>query len=43
MILQEKQVEELARGLFGAITRFYEDEKNEEEFQKWKQEKLSGS
>lgn len=35
MDLSIVQVSDLARPLVGIITRFYEDPKNEEEFQKW--------
>ena len=35
MDLSTAQVSDLARPLVGIITKFYEDPKNEEEFQKW--------
>lgn len=35
MNLSNEQVTDLARPLVGIITKFYEDPKNEEEYQKW--------
>lgn len=35
MNVSDAQVTDLARPLVGIITKFYEDPKNEEEFQKW--------
>ena len=35
MDLSKTQVDDLARPLVGILTRFYEDPKNEEEFEKW--------
>lgn len=35
MDLSIAQVSDLARPLVGIITKFYEDPKNEEEFQRW--------
>ena len=35
MNLSETQVNDLARPLVGIIIKFYEDPKNEEDFQKW--------
>ena len=35
MNLSDEQVNDLARPLVGIITKFYEDPKNEEEFNKW--------
>lgn len=34
-ILTEGQVTDLARPLMGILEKFYQDPKNEEEFQKW--------
>ena len=35
MNLTNEQITDLARPLVGIITKFYEDPKNEEDFQKW--------
>jgi len=35
MNLSDTQVNDLARPLVGLIIKFYEDPKNEEDFQKW--------
>lgn len=35
MYLSESQVNDLAKPLVGIITKFFEDPKNEEDFQKW--------
>lgn len=35
MSLSDGQVNDLATALVGIVTKFYEDPKNEEEFQKW--------
>lgn len=35
MNLSNEQVNDLAYPLVGIITKFYEDPKNEEDFQKW--------
>lgn len=35
MNLSDEQINDLASPLVGIITAFYEDQKNEEEFQKW--------
>ena len=35
MSLSERQVQDLASPLVGIIAKFYEDPKNEEDFQKW--------
>ena len=35
MNLSDAQVNDLASPLVGIITKFYEDPKNEEDFQKW--------
>lgn len=48
MKLSSEQVTDLAQSLVGIITKFYEDPKNEEEYQKWllcveKQEKLTNT
>lgn len=40
MSLSERQVQDLASPLVGIIAKFYEDPKNEEDFQRWlKQQK----
>ena len=42
MSLSERQVQDLASPLVGIIAKFYEDPKNEEDFQRWlKQQKES--
>lgn len=39
MNLSDAQVNDLASPLVGIITKFYEDPKNEENFQKWLQQR----
>ena len=39
MYLSDLQIKDLARPLVNIITKFYEDPKNEEDFQKWLREK----
>lgn len=39
MNLSDVQVNDLASPLVGIITKFYEDPKNEEDFQKWLQQR----
>lgn len=39
MNLSDAQVNDLASPLVGIITKFYEDPKNEEDFQKWLQQR----
>lgn len=39
MNLSPEQVNDLAYPLVGIITKFYEDPKNEEDFQKWLQQR----
>lgn len=39
MSLSNEQVNDLASPLVGIITKFYEDPKNEEDFQKWLQQR----
>ena len=39
MNLSDAQVNDLASSLVGIITKFYEDPKNEEDFQKWLQQR----
>ena len=39
MYLSDLQIKDLARPLANIITKFYEDPKNEEDFQKWLREK----
>lgn len=34
-VLTEEQVTDLARPLMGILEKFYQDPKNEEDFQKW--------
>ena len=36
-VLTESQIEELARPLVAIVRKFYENPKNEEDFQKWLQ------
>lgn len=35
MSLSDSQITDLARPLMGILEKFYEDPKNEEDFQKW--------
>ena len=39
MNLSDAQVNDLASPLVGILTKFYEDPKNEEDFQKWLQQR----
>ncbi len=39
MSLSDSQITDLARPLMGILEKFYEDPKNEEDFQKWQQNK----
>ena len=34
-MLNEKQIKDLARPLMGILEKFYQDPKNEEDFNKW--------